>query len=42
MIRRANGLLIGGMACIVVGITLSVALVLDVVLGACPRSSSAL
>lgn len=33
MIRWANGLLIGGMALIVLGITLAVALVLDVVLG---------
>jgi hypothetical protein len=36
LIRRANGLLIAGMACIVVGITLAVVLVLDVVLGALP------
>jgi Family of unknown function (DUF6328) len=33
MIRWANGLLIAGMGCIVLGITLSVALVLDVALG---------
>ncbi len=36
LIRRANGLLIAGMACIVVGITLAVMLVLDIVLGALP------
>jgi Family of unknown function (DUF6328) len=36
MIRWANGLLIAGMGFIALGITLSVALVLDVVLGALP------
>ena len=36
MIRWANGLLIAGMALIVLGISLSVALVLDIVLGELP------
>lgn len=36
MIRWANGLLIGGMALAVVGITLAVALVIDVALGDVP------
>ncbi len=36
MIRWANGLLIGGMALIAVGVTLAVALVIDIVLGDVP------
>ena len=42
MIRWANGLLIAGMGFIVLGITLSVALVLDLVLGALPAVGLAL
>jgi hypothetical protein len=42
MIRWANGLLIVGMGFIVLGITLSVALVLDMVLGAMPAAGLAL